>query len=101
MQPWEAAFADGARLVGLVNAVACLTEAHPAAADRIHWPGCDSSVAMMVGGIGDASLNGECALRTWGGGLANSDAVDLLDLALFDKGQLTILQAYDDNSDRL
>jgi hypothetical protein len=90
-------FADRFRFVGSVNSVALLAQTHPARANRIARPRKDGLTAVVIDGVGNPAFDSEGPNRTWRRRPANRHAVDLLDLAVFDEAQLSVL---DTNHDR-
>ena len=89
------------RLVGAVDAVAVLAETHPAGAHGVVGAGQDRFAGVVVGGVGDAALDGEGSHGAGRGRLADCDGVDLLYFAVFDEGKLAVFKAdYDDALNR-
>ena len=56
--------ADGPRLVGSVNPVSFLVEAHPARTDRVVTAGGNHHSRVVVGGVGDTTDDPELTGRT-------------------------------------
>src|SRR5262245_40977222 len=92
--------ANRGRLIGAMDAVPFLVQANPPRADWVLRSGGDYLARVVVGGIGDAADDGECAggaRRVW---RTNSDREHLHDLVVLDHRKLPVRNAHDQPANR-